>query len=145
MGLATSSAIDPQTHLDVARHLDLAGAVAPIRQRDAPNLGVVPRRDGDVETRHDTVVEPLEGRLLREELHEVAVGLLGRGLVGCGPHRPRVDITQNKLAPRIAGAVLPPPRHGTATAEAGSAAPVGDDRDVVAIREDLRPWIRCVG
>ena len=33
----------PQTHFDVARQLDLAGTVALVRQRDTPDLGVVPR------------------------------------------------------------------------------------------------------
>ena len=135
----------PQTHLDVARQLDLAGAVAPVRQRDAPDLGVVPRRDGDLETRRDVVVEPLEGRLLGEELHEVAVGLLADGLVGRGPDGARVDVAQvDELASGIARAVLAPPRHGAAAAEARSATPVRDDRDVAAVREDLRARVRRV-
>ena len=84
-GLATSSASEPRPELDVARELDLARAVAVVGQRDAAHLGVVPGRDGDLEARRDLVVEPLEGRLLGEELHQVALGLLRRGLVGRRP------------------------------------------------------------
>ena len=135
-----------QAQLDVARQLDLARAVAPVGQRDAPYLGVVPRSDSDFETRGDFVVQALEDRLLGQELDQVTLRLLGRGLVGGGPDGSRVDVAQvEELASGVGRTVLSPPGHGSAAAEARAAAAVGDDRDIVAVREDVRPRVGRVG
>ncbi len=129
-----------QTELDVARQLDLARAIAVIGQRDPSHLGIVAGRDGDLEARRDLVVAALEGRLLGEELHQVAVGSLGRGLIGRRPDVSGVDIAQvDELAAGIAGAVRAPACHRAAAAEARAATAVGDDRDIAAVRQDLRP------
>ncbi len=81
-----------QSDLDVARQLDLARPVAPIRHGEPPHLGVVLRRDGDLEARLDAVIASLDNGLLGEELHEVVLRLLADGLIGRGPDRAAVDV-----------------------------------------------------
>src|ERR1019366_892700 len=77
----------PQSDLDVTRQLDLARLVAPIRHGDAPHLGVILRRDGDLEASLDAVIASQDNGLLGEELHEVVLRLLADGLIGRGPDR----------------------------------------------------------
>ena len=135
----------PQGDLDVARQLDLARPVALIRHGEAPHLGVVLRRDGDLEARLDAVIASQDDGLLGEELHEVVLRLLADGLIGRGPDRAVVDVAQvDELAARVARGVLAPPGDGAAPAEARSAAGVRHDRDVGAVRQDLRARVRRV-
>ena len=134
---------EPHRELDVARQLDLPRPVAPVRQRDPAHLGVVLRRDGDLEPRLDLVVPARDRRLLGEELHEVLLGLPPDGLPGRGPDGAGVDVAQvDELAPGVPRRVLAPPGHGVPATEARSPAGVRDDRHVGAVREDLRLRVR---
>ena len=87
-GWARSSAARAEDDLGVARDLDLARAVAVVRDRQAPHLDVVLGRDRDVEQRRDVVVAAAERRLLGEERHQVVLGL-ARPSGGRPPTRPR--------------------------------------------------------
>src|SRR5438309_1589693 len=60
-----------QHDLRVARHLDLAHAIAVIGDGDPPHLDVVFGRDGDVERRRDAVIHAVERRALGREGHEI--------------------------------------------------------------------------
>ena len=125
--------------LRVARDLDLARAVAVVREREPPHLDVVLGRDGDVEQRRDAVVAPAEGRLLGEERHQVVLGLRARRVVRRGPDGAAAHVAQvEELASRVAGRVLAVARHHAAAAEAGAAAGVRHDGGVAAVREELR-------
>ena len=85
------------------------------------------------------VVAAAERRPFGAELDQVVVRLRGRRMIGGRPHRAAPDVAQvDELAARIARRVAARPRDREAAAEAAAAAGVGDDRDVVAVRQELR-------
>ena len=127
-----------QDDLDVARDLDFAGAVADVGHGQPPHLDVVLGRDGDVELGPDVFVAALEGGLLRQEGGHVFLGLLVDRMISGRPDRSAPHVTQvDELAARIAGGVRAVAGHGPAPAEAGPAAGVRHDGDVVAVGQEL--------
>ncbi len=128
-----------QDDLRVARDVDLANAGAVIGHRHPPHLDVVLGRDRHIEPRRHRAVPALERRALRQKGDRVVVGLPVHWMVRRGPGRTAPDVAQvDELAARVARRVVARPRHRETAPEAGAAAGVGHDRDVGAVREELR-------
>ena len=124
--------------LRIARDLDLPGTVAVVGHGQPAHLDVVFGRDRDVELGGDVVVAPVEGRLLREEGHEVVLRLLQGGLEGGRPHGTAPHVAQvEELASGVASRILPMPRHHPAPAEAGAPSRVRHHGGVVAVGQEL--------
>ena len=97
-----------QDGLDVARDLDLARAVAAVRERDPAHLHVVLGRHRHLEARLDLVVVPAEHRPLGREVDHVVVGLAARRLIGGRPDGAARHVAQVHVVPaRVRGRVRP--------------------------------------
>ena len=124
--------------LDQARHLDLAQQLGVVDQRDPAHLDVVLGGYRDLEPGLDAVVRAREKGIVGAEGHPVAFGLAAHRLVGGGPEQAAAHIAQvDELAARVAGGVVPLPRDRASTPGAGTAPGVGDDRGVLAVRQEV--------
>ena len=122
----------------VRRELDVPRAAARIRDRDAPNLGVVLRRDDDLERRRDRPVVPDELGAILGERDVVAVRLHAARLVAGGPHVPGLHVAQEDVAPPVvAGDVLAPARDAEIAPAAVPGAGARQHHRVPAVREQV--------
>ena len=122
--------------LGVAGHLNLARAIRIVHDRQPADFDIVLGGDDDVEPGREAVVDAMERRALRRQRHQVvrrvdAVRIRGRRPDGAGPHVAQIEKLTAEIARRIATAS----RDGPAPAEACAAAAVGDDREIVAVRQ----------
>src|SRR5438874_11002183 len=87
-----------ERQLAIGRDLDVAHAVAAIRDRYATNLGVILRRNDDLQGRRDHCITAYEFRTILGEGHLVAVGLDAARLIARGPHGAALDVAQEEIA-----------------------------------------------
>ena len=87
-----------QHDLGVGGQLDLARRARRIGDRDAADLGVVLRRDDDLERRRDRAVAPDELGAILGERHLVAVRLDAARLVARRPDLAALDVAQEDVA-----------------------------------------------
>ena len=135
-----------ELELGVGGELQLPDPVTPVRDRDAPDLGVVLGRDDDLEHGRDRAVQPIELRAVLRERHAVDGRLDAGGLVRGRPDRAALDVAQEHVrAPRIPRHVLPPARHAEAGAPAVARSRGGQHHGVAPVGQQVRAGSRPVG
>ena len=132
-----------QHDLRVRRHLDLARFAAEVRERHAPDLGVVLGRDEHLEPGQQIAVAALDLGAVLEERHLVAVGLAPRGLEAGGPHLAAPCVAQeDERAPGIPRRVFAPPCYGEWPAVAVAGTGRRQHHDVAPVGEQVRARYR---
>ena len=122
--------------LGVARHLDFAGTIGVVHDRQPADFDIVLGRDRDIEPRREAVMDAMEGRAFRRQRDQVFPRLDAVRICGWRPDRAGPYIAQiEKLAAGIASGIAAAPGDRSSPAEARAAAPVGDYREVVAVRK----------
>ena len=134
-----------QHHLAVARQLQLARRRRQVRQRHAPQLGVLLGRDHNLHAGVDPGHLLAELGLVQPVDHLVAVRVVASGLVGGAPDSAAAGVAHiDVAAPVVAGHIRAPARHGQVVERAGAAARVGQHHAVVPVREQVRVGHRRV-
>ena len=147
-----------QDDFAVAGQGDAPDALSVVGERDAANLHVVFRRDGDFHRQADAVIAAPKFRHMRVELHAVALGLHIRRLRGGRPQRAgfqvlEIDPDTAVLARRIGAPageieVLPVAKSGSRARDQHAVAPVRQEmrlgrgrlrRDTPRVGVDLLP------
>ena len=134
-----------ERQLAIGRDLDVAHAVAAIRDRYATNLGVILRRNDDLQGRRDHCITAYEFRTILGEGHLVAVGLDAARLIARGPHGAAFDVAQEEIAAAIVACrVFAPARDVESAPAAVARACIREHHGVAAIREQMRLRRGCV-
>ncbi len=134
-----------ERQLGIGGDLDVAHAVAAVRDRYAADLGVILRRNDDLQGRHDHCIMANEFRAILGEGRLVAVGLDAARLIGRGPHGAALGVAQEKIAAGIvARRVFAPTRYVESAPAAVAGACIGEHHGVAAVREQMRLRRGCV-
>ena len=134
-----------QHDLGVRRQLDLPRPRPEVRERDAPDLGVVLRRHDHLERGADGPVPPDDLRPVLGKRDRVAVRRAAPRLVAGRPGLAAVDVAKEHVGPpRVARDVLPPARDGEIAPAAVARARRRQHHRVASVREQLGPRHRAV-
>ena len=101
--------------LGVRRHVDVTCTVAVIRDRDAPNLGVILGRDEHFQLCREGSIPPGVFGPVFVERDFIVIGLGAARLEAGRPNIAAVNISEvDERAPVVAGGILTPARYGKA-------------------------------
>ena len=124
--------------LGIGRDFDGAWLAAAVLQRQAAQLGIVDRRDDEVERRVQIAVVARPGGALLREARFAGIRRDGRGLVCRGPDLAGRDVGEIEIAAeRVAGRILAPARDRAFVPGAVAAARGRDHDGVAAVRQQV--------
>ena len=128
-----------QGDFGIGGQFDFARADAVVRDRNAANLGVILRRDRNVESSCERGVAADDFRAILEKGHVICVRLDDARLVASRQNFAAVNIAQEDIsAPPVASDILTPTRQGDIAPTAIARAGCRDHCRVAAVRQDVR-------